>query len=131
MKPFYLEPTDDSPRLFFDVDNGLIEFTGRALMVETSDYYQMLVDWLRTYIQAPRPTTLVLFDLEYTNAASEQMIACILGELNKYYIMGHNFQVEWRVNEENESMLEIAEEFQHFFDIPFRIRQMATKTAIF
>ena len=127
MKAFFLEPTEDSPRLAFDVEKGVIEISGRAFMADTQHYYNIVIDWLRSYIQNPRPSTHVIFNLEYTSAAVEQMICAVTAELDKYFIMGHSISIEWQVEEENEMMIEFVEELQQLFEIPISIRILVLK----
>jgi len=118
MKTLLLEPTEDSPLVMLDADKGHMLLKGRSYMVDASTYLKEIINWFRAYITNPKPHNLVELEFEYVNSSSHSMLIHMLEEINKYYIMGHNFQVIWKFHEDDEILQEIGQELKEMFDVP-------------
>ncbi len=123
MKTLLLEATEDSPYIFFDPKRGHLKIEGRALMSDTSTYLKIMIDWLRGYIGNAQPLNLLELKLEHINSPSHSMLIYLLQEINKYYIMGHSFEVIWVYHPEDDYLKDVGDELQEMFDVP--IKQLA------
>ena len=120
MKTLLLEATEDSPFILFDPNKGHLKIQGRSLMVDASTYLKILTDWLRTYISNPQPLSILEIHLEHISTSSHSMLIYLLEEINKYYIMGHHFEVMWIYHTEDEYLKDVGEELQEMFDVPIK-----------
>lgn len=125
MKTLFIEATEDSPKVFLDPFKGQMFIGGRSYFEDPVSFYDDIVDWLRRYMMSPQPKNTVEFEFEYFNSSSELMIVRLLGELNKYFIMGHNFEIIWRYDSNDEDMADIGEDFSNIFDIPIKLQVLA------
>ncbi|MTI20057.1 DUF1987 domain-containing protein [Fulvivirga sp. RKSG066] len=118
MKTLLLEPTEDSPLVKLDPAKGHMLITGRSYMVDASTYLKAMTDWFRNYMVNPQPRNIIELEFEYLNSSSHSMLIYLLEEINKYHIMGHNFEVIWRYHEDDEYLQDIGQELQESFDLP-------------
>jgi hypothetical protein len=120
MDTFMLEATDDSPLVYLDKKGGKMLLRGRSLMEDALPFQRPIIEWLRNYMASPNPVNIFEIDLEYINSASHQMLLEIIGELNKYYILGHSFEIIWIFHRDDEYMAGIAQELKEMYDIPIK-----------
>lgn len=120
MDTLLLEATEDSPYILFDAQKGHLKMEGRSLMVDSNTYLQIMTEWLRNYIINPRPISILELRLEHINSFSHNMLIYFLGEINKYFIMGHTFKVIWMYHEDDEYLKDVGEELQSMFDVPIK-----------
>ncbi|MEQ8242714.1 DUF1987 domain-containing protein [Fulvivirga sp.] len=120
MKTFLLEATEDSPLVYLNADKGELVLRGRSYMEDTLPFQKPIIDWLRNYVQKPRPYNSFKIELDYINSASHQMVLSIVSELNKYFILGKNFEVIWTYQKEDEYMEDLAQEMKEMFDLPIK-----------
>jgi len=125
MNIFLLEQTEDGPLVKLDPNHGHMLISGRSFMEDATVYFNAIIDWFRTYMHNPKPSNLVEFELEYVNSASHAMIVRLLEEINKYYIMGHNFEIMWRYHSDDESIRDMGMEIEEMFDIPINYHILA------
>lgn len=120
MEILLLEATEDSPFVLFDPQKGFLKIEGRSLMTDTVTYLKIMTEWLRNYIINPQPHTIVAIQLEHINSHSHSMLIYFLEEINKYYIMGHKFDILWKYHEEDEYLKDVGEELKSMFDVPIK-----------
>ncbi|MEP2771204.1 MAG: DUF1987 domain-containing protein [Fulvivirga sp.] len=120
MNTLLLEATEDSPYIFFNPEKGHLKIEGRSLMVDSNTYLMNMIDWLRNYIINPRPCSIIELHLEHINSRSHNMLIYFLGEINKYFIMGHSFEVIWMYHEDDEYLKDVGEELKSMFDVPIK-----------
>ena len=124
MSKLFLEPTEDSPRVLFDSDTGQLAIQGRSFMEDTSPFYFGIIEWLREYFKSPKSLTSLIVEFDYINSASYRMMADIIGELNKYYVLGHKVEVLWGYYSDDECLAEMGEELNDLFDIPLTTKEL-------
>lgn len=120
MKKFFLEATEDSPLVMLDPDEGKMLIKGRSFMEDAAPFQNIIIDWFRNYIKTPQPVNVLEIEIEYVNSASHHMLLCILEEVNKYFIMGHNFKVIWKYHKGDEYLEDLRREFEELFDLPIK-----------
>jgi hypothetical protein len=118
MEIINLEGTEDTPKILLDKGNGIFEISGRSLPEDSAEYYQPIIDWLKTYGEDPLEETIFVFKLEYFNTASSKLILDILTALEE--ITG--VVIHWYFYEDDEDMEEAGEEFSELVDIDFEFK---------
>ena len=78
MDPLIIEPTDESPEVILDKENGRFEFGGKSLPEDVKEFYSPILIWLENYVKDPNDETHVKFKFDYFNSASAKQILDIL-----------------------------------------------------
>ncbi|MEM1405887.1 MAG: DUF1987 domain-containing protein [Bacteroidota bacterium] len=125
METLLIEATEDSPKILFNAEEGHFFINGRSFMEDTNPFYFGIMEWSREYFKNPQKNTLLELEFDYINSASQRMLLDIVGEFNKYYIMGYRVKIIWNFLYSDEGMAELGEEMQEIFDVPVVCRQLA------
>lgn len=98
------------PHIRFEAATGKCLMEGESYLENTWHFYNQLLEWLRTYAVSNAP---ILFDfkLTYFNTSSSKGILEILQFLKGYEDKGGTVSVTWFYPEEDEDILEEAEDF--------------------
>lgn len=121
MEPLDIKATNDTPRVLLDPDNNLFEISGRSLPEDVVSFYQPILDWLDDYILKPLPKTEFVFKYIYFNTATSKLVQDILIKLEQLQESGHEVQVIWYYEQDDEDMLDLGMEFKDNVNIPFEI----------
>lgn len=119
MESLHIEKGEVAPELLLDSSKGYILIKGRSIMEDTLPFYQMIIDWIRTYFKSPSELTKVTLEFEYMNSSSHRMVTEILFEMNKFYIFGNDIIVEWRFDANADDIEDMGIQLDEMLDIPF------------
>ena len=109
----HIEPTDNSPKIILNADDGLIEFEGKSYPENTFSFYKPVLEWLEDYFENIQDKTVVNFKLTYFNSATTQVIFDILDIIQEYN--HEDIEIYWFFDEDNESALEDFEDYKEEF----------------
>ena len=131
MKPLFIEPTEFTPKIYYDVNKHFMEISGFSRPEDVRGFYQKFFDWLEinkseilNSIKVDSKLNLE-FKLVYFNSASSKCLLDMVLSLNKLYshnintLNEHNLAAVWYYEEGDEDMLEAGEEFSDAIEIPF------------
>ncbi|MFW6218917.1 MAG: SiaC family regulatory phosphoprotein, partial [Bacteroidota bacterium] len=76
------------------------------------------------YFENPKPLSRFIFKLTYFNTASSKVIQDILLRLNEYAESGHNIELDWYYDKDDEDILESGEEFRDAVDFPMNLHRL-------
>ena len=124
MDALHIKATEETPEICFDKEKPEFRVTGKSYMEDASTYYTRVIEWLEEYSKSPNPHTNFLFELEYVNTASSKIVHDILDALENIFKNGHKVTVEWHYYEEDEDMLELGEEYDEIYELPFKFEQI-------
>ena len=124
MENLFLKGTEETPEIVFDKDKPEFRVTGKSYMEDAASHYTKVIDWLRAYSEKPNAITNFKFELEYVNTASSKIVHDILNELDNMHLNKHEVVVEWHFFEEDEDMLEMGQEFQEIYEVPFKFEEI-------
>lgn len=98
------------PHVNFNAETGHCTLEGESYLENTWEFYENLVKWLRSYAKTGQP---VYFDfkLTYFNTSSSKGILEVLEFLKEYQARGGSIELKWYYPEEDEDILEEAEDF--------------------
>jgi len=108
-----IDPTDNSPKIILNADEGLIEFEGKSYPENTFSFYKPVLEWLEDYFENIHDDTVVNFKFTYFNSATTQVIFDILDIIQEYYHEG--IKIYWYFDEDNESAKEDYEDYAEEF----------------
>ena len=98
------------PHVSFNAETGHCTLEGESYLENTWEFYENLVNWLRSYAETGQP---IYFDfrLTYFNTSSSKGILEVLEFLKEYQKTGGTIELKWYYPEEDEDILEEAEDF--------------------
>jgi hypothetical protein len=111
--------TFQSPTINFDPKVGTLAIFGRSILENPIEFFKPLMRALDEYINYPKPTTSVIFNLEYSNAISSQSILTILRKFEAIHRNGSEVIVVWLYNAEDDFI--DGEVYKTIIDIPFTL----------
>lgn len=121
MNPLIIEPTDESPEVILDKDNGRFEFGGKSMPEDVKEFYAPIHLWLEEYAKSPNAQTHVKFKFDYFNSASAKQILDVLTFLESVTENGGEIKVDWYYMEDDEDMEEAGESYGTLIDIPINL----------
>ncbi len=119
MEAIRLEATDDSPLIVLDKESNKFEISGKSLPEDVTDFYQPVLDWLKSYQSDPNLKTEFNFKLIYFNTASSKLILDILMIFEDMAEEGHHVLIKWFSLPSDEDMQEAGKEYEEMVDVPF------------
>lgn len=98
------------PKVYFDASAGKCLMEGESFLENTWEFYEQLLNWLRSYTETKRP---IIFDfkMSYFNTSSSKGILEMLLLLKEYQDQGNDVQVNWYYQEKDVDILEEAQDF--------------------
>lgn len=109
-----------SPSINFNPETGIFEMSGVSLIENTLDFYQPIINWLKSYIENPYPTTTFIFKLHYSNTSSYKHIYDMLSVINTIHNRKTTLIVEWYYASDDLDMRGIGEDYQGSLDVDFK-----------
>lgn len=106
MEVIKIEGTKRTPFVHLDLENGILEMTGRSMPEDAVGFFQPIIDWFRTYAKSPKENTVLKVTLEYFNTSSSKNLLEIFKSMKD---AGNT--VDWHYDWEDEDMQEAGEDF--------------------
>lgn len=120
MEIIHLEATSDTPKVRLDAVLGTFEIAQRCFPEDATGFYSPIIEWIKSYITSPNPTTHFNFKLEYFNTASSKQlfkILLLLEELSKK----NEVIIFWHYNKEDSDMLSSGERYSKLVQLKFNM----------
>lgn len=121
MDPLIIEPTDESPEVILDKENGRFEFGGKSLPEDVKEFYSPILIWLENYVKDPNDETHVKFKFDYFNSASAKQILDILTFFERVHEDGGKVKVDWYYMDDDEDMEEAGDSYGALVDLPINL----------
>lgn len=93
--------------------------SGVSLIENTLNFYQPIINWLKSYIKNPSPTTKFIFKLHYSNTSSYKNIYDMLSVVNSIHNNKTNLIVDWYYASDDLDMRSIGEDYQESLNVEF------------
>ena len=106
-----------------DGSKGLISIKGVSMPANVNQFYSPLLERLDQYMANPKEDTRVVFDLEYVNSSSSQMILAILFKLKTLVDKGNNLKIDWHYVVEDEDIYETGKSYSELSGITFNFHE--------
>lgn len=120
MEQLIISPTDDTPEIKFDKEQGQFLISGKSLPEDVIEFYRPVFAWLERYVANPNDETLLKVKIFYFNSASQRAINEVFSILSRLTIKEKKVDIEWHYHEEDEEMLEAGVEYAELSNLPFR-----------
>jgi len=129
MKSLYIESTEFSPKVVFDVNKQIFELTGISRPEDVIAFYESVNYKIESYVESITEKDEDLsefkfnlkFDLTYMNSASSKYILQILDHFKKLYNLNAKIQVDWYYDDIDDQIFEDGEDLSDVIKIPFNL----------
>jgi hypothetical protein len=119
--PLLIEESGDTPNVVFDPTRPKFELSGRSLPENAAEFYQPLFEWIVEYSKNPLKKTVMEINMFYFNTSSSKMILDLLYRMEDLQSAGHEVQIIWYCDDDDEDMVEMGEEFSELIEVPVEI----------
>ncbi len=129
MENLFIESTDFSPKILFDVKDRKFELTGISRPEDVIAFYESVLYKIEKYIKKTIEnnndlenfTFNLKFDLTYMNSASSKYILQILDHFKQLYLKEANIIVDWFYDDVDDQIFEDGEDLSDVIKIPFNL----------
>jgi hypothetical protein len=119
----HIERSEDTPEVSFDASSGMYSILGRSLPENAYNFYHPVIDFVKSNIIKTGIKNTFIIQLDYFNSSSGRFIFELLTVLEEYQLSENTLQVIWKVEKDDELMIEKGEELQSMLKIPFQIEK--------
>ena len=119
MEEFILEASDRHPQVH--LRNGCIHIQGPSIPLDAKEFYNPVIQWVKTYVKDPAPFTEVSIHIDYYNCDSTIAILDILKMLAICQNTNQDIKItfKWIYNKEDESIKELGAFLESKSDVRF------------
>ncbi len=121
MRNLIIEPTSKTPKVILNADINVFELSGRSIPEDSVGFYRKIIDWIDDYAKSPNPKTVFKFQLEYFNTSSSKCLLDVFRKLEKMYKSGHQVELTWCYDADDEDMEETGEDYKALIEVPFEL----------
>jgi SiaC family regulatory phosphoprotein len=129
MENLFIEATEYSPKILFDVKNRKFELTGISRPEDVIAFYESVLYKIENYIRKTIEnnndlkdfTFNLKFDLTYMNSASSKYILQILDHFKQLFLKEANIIVDWLYEDVDDQIFEDGEDLSDVIKIPFNL----------
>ena len=121
-----IDKTSDCPYINFTED-GILEIEGRSITEDPFSFWQPLLEWVENYTHKPASETEVNICLEYSNSSSNKYINELLRKLEDSHKKTTLVTVNWRYEEDDESVFQLGKDFESMLKLPFVFSEIETE----
>jgi hypothetical protein len=127
MENLYIEPTEISPKVNFDIKNKKFELSGISRPEDVVAFYESIIFKIENYIHQvlKNESTInnlnfdLIFDLNYINSASSKYILQILDLFKHILVKGAKINCTWYYEDADDQILEDGEDLSDVIKMDF------------
>ena len=124
---YIVEQSYKTPLINFDGVTGNFEIKGKSIPDNSLKFYEPLLAWLDNYVQNSAPKTNLKIQLDYLNTDSTKCMIDLFRKLEQILKNGKGeIIINWLYEEQDDSMLEVGEDYKSFIKIPFNLISFTT-----
>lgn len=113
MELLHIESKNDTPEIIADGDNGIFEITGKSLPEDAFEFYKPLEDYVKEYLNAPQPNTVINLRPVYLNSSSTKKILDIIQLFERLNNNGYDVVLNWINTTDDDDIVEEGVEFDN------------------
>ena len=106
-----LPSTEITPYILVDEEKGYMHFKGDCYSENVIVFFRNVTNWLTDFLQTDFKILTFDCELDYFNSSTSKLLYNILMDLDESASTGKCIVVNWLMNEENEMVLENAENY--------------------
>jgi hypothetical protein len=117
-----LPPTDKTPAILFDPEQGLLEMTGCSIHENADRFFRPLLEQVEAYVKRPAKRTLVRLSMSYFNSSSAKYILDLLKLFDEAHASGAaTVTLEWHCAPDDLDMLEAGQDYKALLEMPVKL----------
>lgn len=116
---FSVQETRTTP--FIQIDKGEITIKGRSIPEDAFEFYEPVLEACREYVEKPARHTVINIHLDYVNSGSKKYLTNILTVLERNYLAGNGYEINWIYDVDDEAMLDLGHDLKGIIKIPIKI----------
>ena len=121
---FYIESTDVSPEIKFDLQQDLFLVKGRSMHENSEEFYQPVIDWLRSNAAGLKRSVNFDVSLDYYNTGSFIRLMALFNCIQELNDGGSQFTIRWICEADDEDNIEDGASFKEVVKVPFEIIEL-------
>lgn len=122
MKKFFIEGTDNTPKVILDPEKNIFELSGSSHPENPAKFYNPILNWIDEYAKAPNKTITIHFKLDYFNSSTAKYLLNILWGFEKITKAGTGkITFQWYYKEEDLDALASGERYAQLTTSEFRL----------
>ncbi|MBN1251959.1 MAG: DUF1987 domain-containing protein [Bacteroidales bacterium] len=120
MEALNIEPTEDTPKIYFEPDVDIFLIEGKSLPENAIDFYQPVFNWANDFFySSDAPAKFILnFKLDYFNTASSKQLAKLFRIMEESPV-SENVTIKWFYDEEDADMLKAGKRYAKLMKLKF------------
>ncbi len=128
MENLFIEATDVTPKVDFNLTTGVLEISGISRPEDVLVFFDIPLDWIHTLtialsehsmMASEMPTLKLVFNMSYYNTSSSKYMIQILKSIMVVMDYGVDLKVEWHYEEGDDKMKEDGEDLADAVQIKF------------
>jgi len=121
MRSLYFDKTTRTPKITLDPQKNVFEIQGRSIPENSVAFYEPVMQWVEEYSKSPNQNTRMVVRLEYFNTSSSKCLVDLFRKLEGIHLDGHQVELDWYYEEQDEDMKESGEDFKEMLKVPFHL----------
>jgi len=102
MKLLETKGSYQTPKMVFDLSNGIIKIIGRSTLLNPQDYYSDAIKLIENYCKTPNKNTILIIDLEHYNTLTARYLLKIITLVSKLrYMPNCEIKINWYYDFDN------------------------------
>ncbi|MCP9805106.1 biofilm regulation phosphoprotein SiaC [Cyanobium sp. T1B-Tous] len=125
-KNLSLAPTQSTPAVKAEWDEGLLVMTGESYPENTYEIFDSIIGWVEEFLGSEDRPLKVELKLNYLNTSSIRAMIDIFDRLQSAADDGRSITVSWFYDSRNPRSAELGEEFKEDYTFEFEIAAVAS-----
>jgi hypothetical protein len=122
MEPIILENTHNTPAIRFILEEGRLQISGMSIPENATEFYAPVIKTLEHYLSSPFSPLQADIYLVNFNTGSAKCILDILYLLEDIHRIGHQVNVNWYYEENDEEMEATGKGYKDILKLPFNLK---------
>ena len=121
MEILKIDATESTPYIYCDAESGRIEFKGRSIPENATNFYSPVNQWIDKYCTDTQSEVELQFYLDYINSISQKIFLDIFQKFAESKQAGKDVRVVWMYEIDDEEMEEEGKIFASKVDLEFEL----------
>jgi SiaC family regulatory phosphoprotein len=120
LNDLHIAATDETPEVFLSCKSVPCYLKGRSLPENAFEFYRPIISWAKQYIEVSRHGLDLTMSFDYLNSSSSRFLFEMLHALDQS-VGSTSYHIKWKVDPEDELMIEKGEELQRLLKLKIEI----------
>ena len=94
------------------------------MIVNGTNYFKQIEEWIDRYVCDPADLTCVDICLEYVNVSNIRIYISLLRKIESIILKNKKYVINWYYEEGDEDILEMGKDISFYLNMPFNLREI-------